>query len=191
GRSEQNRPIIVFLGRMDYYPNVDGVLYFTNKILPLICARIPAIEFRIIGSNPAREVRRLAKIPGVIVTGHVPDVRPYLADAALSVAPLRMARGTQNKILESISMGLPVVATPQAAKGIQATSPAHLLVGNSPESFASAVINLLENPTMRACLSEAGRKGVADAHAWSASMNILDEILRTVELNRTRKQNVL
>src|SRR5262249_8930146 len=97
-------PIVVFVGRMNYFPNIDGIFYFVNNILPLVRDRIPDVQFRIIGSNPPRKVQDLGKTPGITVTGHVSDVRSYLIDAMVSVAPLRIARGTQNKILESMSM---------------------------------------------------------------------------------------
>jgi sugar transferase (PEP-CTERM/EpsH1 system associated) len=177
GRKDKAAAIIVFVGRMDYFPNIDGALYFTSTILPIIHRSIPNAEFRIVGSNPTNEIHRLAKIPGIKVTGHVNDVRPYLTDAAVSVAPLRLARGTQNKILESMAMGLPVVATAQAAKGIQAVSPTHLLIGETPEAFATQVIEVIQRPSLREALSEAGRKRVAMAHDWASSMKLLDEVL--------------
>jgi len=106
-------------------------LYFAKEIFPLIRRNIPRAEFRIVGSKPPRAIKKLQAMTGVSVTGHVPDVRPYMHDAAVSIAPLRMARGTQNKILESMAMGVPVVATPQAAKRIQAIPQKHLLVGDN------------------------------------------------------------
>ena len=146
GGPAQGKPVVVFLGRMDYYPNIDGVLHFAENVFPSIRAAIPDVEFRIIGSNPTPAVQRLREVPGVVVTGHVPDVRPFLKDALVSVAPLRMARGTQNKILESMALGIPVVATPQAAKGIQATPGKHILVAADPERFAGQVVEVLLNP---------------------------------------------
>lgn len=113
------------------------------------------------------------------MTGHVSDVRPYLNDAAVSIAPLRIARGTQNKILESMAMGVPVVATPQAAKGIQAIPGKHLLVADQAKDFADYVVTLLENGELRQKFSDAGRRQVEDAHTWSVSMKIIDQILKT------------
>jgi sugar transferase (PEP-CTERM/EpsH1 system associated) len=172
-----SRPVVIFLGRMDYFPNIDGVCSFVKEVLPLIRKRMPNVEFRIVGSNPSSKIREMAKIPGVLVTGHVPDVRHYANDAAVSVAPLRVARGTQNKILESMAMGIPVVASPQAAKGIDAVPGRDLLVANDTESFAKQVINLLENRNMGNRLSEAALKQVQTAHRWSTSMGTLDRIV--------------
>jgi len=170
-------PVVLFLGRMDYFPNIDGILYFVHQVLPLIRKRMPNVEFRIVGSNPSSKIRELAKIPGVLVTGHVPDVRHYANDAAVSVAPLRIARGTQNKILESMAMGIPVVASPPAAKGIDAVPGRDLLVAEDTESFAERVLEVLENHHLRKSLSEAALKQLEAAHRWSASMSTLDRIV--------------
>jgi sugar transferase (PEP-CTERM/EpsH1 system associated) len=169
--------VLAFLGRMDYFPNIDGVLHFVRDVLPRVRVSVPGVQLRIIGANPDRRILELREAPGVTVTGSVPDVRPYLRDAALSIAPLRIARGTQNKILESMAMGLPVVATPIAAKGVQAVPGRDLLVAPEPATFASHIVALLQNPGLRAQLSAAGRRQVAEAHDWSRSMRILDGVL--------------
>jgi sugar transferase (PEP-CTERM/EpsH1 system associated) len=117
-KADSDSSVIVFLGRMDYFPNVEGITYFAREVFPLISEKKPGVQLRIVGSNPGKSVRQLARIPNISVTGYVTDVRDFLQDAAVSVAPLRIARGTQNKILESMAMGIPVVATSQAAKGI-------------------------------------------------------------------------
>src|SRR6185436_3795466 len=104
-------PEIVFTGTMDYFPNVDAVQYLSASILPRVRDAVPAARFTIVGRNPTRAVRRLAREPEVTVTGAVPDVRPYLARAAVAVAPMRIARGVQNKVLEAMAAGVPVVAT--------------------------------------------------------------------------------
>lgn len=169
--------VIAFLGRMDYYPNIDGILYFVHDILPIIQKAIPDVHLRVIGSNPSQRIRDLARLPGVTVTGHVPDVRPYLADAAVAIAPLRLARGTQNKILESMAMGIPVVATPQAAKGIHAVPGEHFLVAGSPQIFAAQVVGLLQQIETRRAISHEARKQVERMHHWPASMDLMDEVL--------------
>ncbi len=171
---------IVFLGRMDYYPNVDGITRFAGEIFPLIRQRVPEATLCIVGSNPIREVRNLARLPAISVIGHVPDVRPYLDDAAVAIAPLRIARGTQNKILECMAVGVPVVSTPEAAKGIQATPGEHLLVADGREATAEAVSEVLQSPALQKRLSDAGRRQVEAAYTWAGSMKRLDELLGSV-----------
>jgi sugar transferase (PEP-CTERM/EpsH1 system associated) len=172
--------VIVFLGRMDYFPNIDGIRWFAKELFGPIRSRVPTASLRIVGANPVRAVKELEKIPGVTVTGFVPDVRPHVNDAAVAIAPLRLARGTQNKILECMSMGIAVVSTPEAARGIQASGGEHLAVGNSPQELIELTAALLLNPERRSQLAEAGRVQVEAAHQWAASMQVLDEVLRSV-----------
>ena len=162
---------------MDYFPNVDGVRYFVREIFPLIQQTVPKVKFRIIGSNPAKSVRDLAKVPNVSITGYVPDVRSYLRDAAVSIAPLRIARGTQNKILEAMAMGIPTVATSEAAKGAQVVPGKHLLIADHPQDFANEVIKVIENTTLQKNLAEAGRRQLEQVHTWGRSMEKLDSIV--------------
>jgi len=179
-RTTTGKKVIVFLGRMDYFPNVDGIRWFAKKLFASIRSQVPDAELRIVGSNPVSAVKKLTEIPGVTVTGFVKDVRPYLADAAIAVAPLRLARGTQNKVLECMSMGIPVVATPEAARGIQAIAGEHLAVGSTAEELIHSVVGLLSNAEKRSQLGEAGRQQVVSAHHWPASMQTLDEVLHSV-----------
>jgi hypothetical protein len=172
--------VLVFLGRMDYFPNIDAVLLFARDIYPLIRQAVPTAAFRIVGSNPSPAVLDLAKIPGISVTGHVPDVRPYLLDAAVAVAPLRIARGTQNKILQFLALGIPVVTSPQAAKGIGAMPGKHFLVADGAEQFAAEVIRLLQDTKWRKKLSVEGREPLDSMHSWPSSMKVLDQLLERV-----------
>jgi glycosyltransferase involved in cell wall biosynthesis len=162
---------------MDYFPNIDGVCHFVQTVFPLVRAKMPGVEFRIVGSAPHRKIRYLGKIPGVVVTGHVADVRTYLRDAAVSIAPLRIASGTQNKILESMAMRIPVVATPEAAKGIRAAPGRHLMVADNPETFAKHILDLLKNAELRERFATAALTQVERAHQWPLSMRILDDLL--------------
>jgi sugar transferase (PEP-CTERM/EpsH1 system associated) len=171
--------VMIFLGRMDYFPNIDGVVDFALNTLPRIQKVVPGAELRIVGSNPVRQVRRLGRLPGVTVTGKVPDVRPYLEDAALAIAPLRIARGTQNKILECMAMGVPVVATSQAGRGIQAIPGKHLLVADGRDDFVQKAVELLRNPELRAEVSESGRHQVEAAHSWALSIKLLDRLIES------------
>jgi sugar transferase (PEP-CTERM/EpsH1 system associated) len=171
---------IVFTGAMDYVPNVDAVRYFADAVLPRIRARRPDTRFVIVGKEPARSVRRLAARPGVLVTGAVPDVRPFVTSAAVAVAPLRIARGVQNKVLEAMAMGLPVVATRKAHEGIDARPGEHLFVEDDPVRFADLVLSLLADPERRAEVGRTARRFVETRHSWPASMRQLDDVIRRV-----------
>lgn len=181
GRVESSAPVILFLGRMDYFPNVDGVVEFATNVFPRVRAALPQARLRIVGSDPARSVRRLTRVPGIEVTGYVPDVRPYMADASIGIAPLRIARGTQNKVLEMMAAGIPVVASSRAAKGIQAIAGEHLLVANNAEEFTNHVITLLGDRDLRRKLSAAGRTQAEKAHSWPAAMELLEKVLHLRE----------
>jgi sugar transferase (PEP-CTERM/EpsH1 system associated) len=181
GNRAHHARTIVFLGRMDYYPNVSGTLDFVARVLPLVRRHVPDARFRIVGSNPSPKIRALEHLDGISVTGFVPDVRSHVEDAAVAVAPLTIARGTQNKVLECMALGIPVVASPQVAKGVQASPGKHLLVGATPEQFAEQIVRLLRDAGLRTTISEAGRRQVVSAHSWSDSMKLLDEILEVRE----------
>jgi sugar transferase (PEP-CTERM/EpsH1 system associated) len=170
------KPNIVFLGRMDYFPNIDGVLWFVREVYPSIRRAMPSAELQIVGADPSKEILRLRSIEGVTVTGFVKDVRPYLTEAAVAIAPLRIARGTQNKILECMAAGIPVVSTPQAAKGIQAVAGEHIVVADGAEETSRSVLELLNDPARRIKLATAARAQVERAHSWPESMKILDSV---------------
>jgi len=168
---------ITFVGRMDYYPNQECMREFCRTTLPLLRARRPRIKLVIVGADPSRAIMKLAKLPGVTVTGSVADVRPYLRAAAATIAPLRIARGTQNKILEAMATGVPTVASIAAAGGVDAEPGRHLLTADTPAEFAEAILRLLENKGERRRFSEAGRAHVLSHHSWERSMQILDRLL--------------
>lgn len=168
---------IVFIGRMDYYPNQQCMVDFCRDVLPLLKQRVPEVKLQIVGADPSPEIRALGNIAGVTVTGSVPDVRPYTLRAALTVAPLRIARGTQNKILEAMAMGVPVVCTSLAAGGVDAVPGEHLLTADTPAQTAEAVLRILSNPAERERLARAGRERVLSHHAWPSSMKRLDGII--------------
>ena len=167
-------PVVVFTGTMDYRPNVDAVVGFARTVLPLLQAARPdprgaaPLRFAIVGANPAPAVRRLAALPGVTVTGRVPDVRPYLAHAAVAVAPLTIARGIQNKVLEAMAMARPVVATPQALEGIDAAAGRELLVSDGATAFAAAVSAVLDG--RHPGLGAAARAAILRRYVWSATL---------------------
>lgn len=175
--SSNQQPVIVFTGAMDYFANIDGVVWFTKKILPLIKKEIPAVQFYIVGSNPTKEVLSLSSDNGVTITGYVPDTREYLNKATVVVVPLRIARGIQNKILEAMALGLPVVATPQAFEGIDAEPKRDLILEEDPERFGQSVVQLVRNIDLRKCLGDNARKAVEDNYSWAKNLGKLDGVM--------------
>jgi sugar transferase (PEP-CTERM/EpsH1 system associated) len=139
-------PTYVFTGTMDYPPNVDAVTWFATEILPVIRRTVPDARFYIVGNAPGPDVQKLAQIGGVFVTGRVPDVRPYVAHATASVAPMRIARGIQNKVLEAMSLAKPVVLTSGALEGIAAIPGRDALLADSTDAFAAACCRLATEP---------------------------------------------
>ena len=168
---------ISFIGRMDYYPNQEGMARFCGQTWPLLKARRPALKLLIVGADPSPEMRKLGELPGVTVTGSVPDVRPFILGSALMVAPLNIARGTQNKILEAMAMGVPVVTSTIAAGGVDAQAPEHFLVADTPAQTCAAILRILEQPDERLRLSVAGRERMLSHHSWPHSMQRLDRII--------------
>ncbi|WP_376794739.1 glycosyltransferase [Thermogemmatispora sp.] len=172
---------VVFTGSLDYYPNEQAVLYFAHQCWPLIRGQLPAAEWWIVGRNPPWSVRRLARLPGVTVTGTVPDVRPYLASASVVVVPLRIGSGTRLKILEALAMKKAVVSTTLGAEGLAVTSGRHLLLADAPADFAGAVIALLRDADRRQALGEAGRRLVEQEYSWERCEERLEDLLAAQE----------
>lgn len=158
---------LVFTGAMDYWPNIDAVKWFVDNVLPRVRASVPDARFYIVGSRPAPEVLALAS-EAVVVTGTVPDVRPYLAHCVAAVAPLRIARGIQNKVLEAMAMGRPVVCSPEAFEGIEAVPGRELIVANAPDDYADSVIALLRSPGT--AMGQAARASVERRYSWAAHL---------------------
>jgi polysaccharide biosynthesis protein PslH len=173
---------ISFIGRMDYYPNQECMIGFCRDVFPLIRERRAGAKLVIVGADPSAEIRELAEIPGVTVTGSVPDVRPWLKTSAVMVAPLRIARGTQNKILEAMAAGVPVVTSAAAAGGVDAIAGTHLQVADTPADIADATLRMMSDPAARQRFAMAGRARMLSHHAWDKSMQRLDRIIeRCVE----------
>lgn len=170
-------PLAVFTGQMDYRPNIDAVRWFATVILPLVRQRHRAARFAVVGRAPTDEVRALAKLPGVTVTGEVPDVRPWLAAADAMVAPLLLARGVQNKLLEAMAMARPVVASAAAATGIDAIPGEHLLVAEGAEAMADAVGMLFNDRAAAASMGQAARARMIARYGWDARLAPLGELL--------------
>lgn len=168
---------ISFIGRMDYYPNQECMLRFCHEVMPLIRQRRPNAKLFIVGAEPIPAIRKLAELPNVTVTGSVKDVRPYVLRSAVMVAPLAIARGTQNKILEAMAMAVPVVTSTVAAAGVDVVPGEHLLVADGAAECAQATLRLMDDRAVRQRLAEAGRARVISHHHWPTSMARLDGIL--------------
>ena len=168
---------LVFTGNMDYWPNADAAIWFAREVMPMLRQAQTDIRFWVVGANPGADVLALARLPGVHVTGRVEDVRPYVAHAAACVAPLRIARGIQNKVLEGMAMGKPVVASPAAFEGVRAEAGSALLVADGAPAFAGAIGEILAG--LHPGLGAAARATMESGYAWSAVLSGLDRYLAT------------
>ena len=172
-----SEPRIVFVGMMDYLPNADAVGYFCSSVLPLVQREIPEARFDIVGRNPTRAVARLARLPGVRVTGSVPDVRPYVRAAALAVAPFRVARGLQNKVLEAMALRRPVVGTAVGFQGTVATPDDGIRIADDPARMAADIVQLLRGRDLRSDAGERARAYVERNHRWEVHGHRLESLL--------------
>ena len=180
GRNE-NEIKLVFTGAMDYWPNIDAVIWFSREILPRLLQPWPQLCFYIVGRSPPHSVRALAS-QYVFVTGTVPDVRPYLQHANLVLAPLRVARGIQNKILEAMAMGRPVVASRSCAEAIEATSD-ELIRVSGVSGFVSGIDALLRAPGQAECVGFAARTRVISTYSWDANLACIDPYIDATSQN--------
>ncbi|SFU51747.1 sugar transferase, PEP-CTERM/EpsH1 system associated [Nitrosomonas eutropha] len=169
--------VLVFTGAMDYWANVDAVSWFANSVFPAIHAKLPDVDFYIVGAKPARQVQMLTNLPSIHVTGAVEDIRPYLMHAAVAVAPLRIARGIQNKVLEAMAMQKLVVVSMQAMEGIHATPGKELVVAGEAGDFADRVLFLLDSDD-QVTMGQAARNRVLRDYTWSANLSQIDALLQ-------------
>jgi len=170
---ELGKKLFTMRGPPHAVPN--AVRWFAAEILPLVRVAVPDARFCIVGNHPTPAVRALGELPGVTVTGWVPDIRPYLAHAAVAVAPMRIARGIQNKVLEAMAMGKPVVVTSGALEGVEAVPGCHVLLADDPRAFAQGCLRLLGPDG--AGLAAAARDLVVRHYDWSARLRALDDLL--------------
>jgi polysaccharide biosynthesis protein PslH len=166
------RPTLVFTGAMDYWPNIDAVTWFAKEVMPAAIARHPSLRFAIVGSNPAAAVSALAG-PSVLVTGRVPEVQPFVQHAAAMIAPLRVARGLQNKVLEGLAMGRPLIASPGALTGIAAEHGQHVLRADGVDDWLRAIDQILSDSKFAADLGAAARNFVAQRFGWARQLDRL------------------
>ena len=173
-------PALVFTGQMDYFANIDGVVHFSRNVMPRLRRRFPDLEFLIVGRSPSPAVRALSELPGVYVTGAVGDVRPFLERAWAFVAPLRIAQGVQNKVLEAMSMNLPVVCTDKVFAGLSEGGFRHgrdLLAAADDEGLEACLTSVLEDAPMRAGLAECARQRLSTSYRWATNMDRFEELL--------------
>lgn len=179
---------LVFVGRMDYFPNQDAVIWFADEVLPLIRAQHPKAHLLIVGSGPTAAVNKLGERKDVTVTGRVDKVEPYILDSGISIAPLKVARGIQNKILEAMALGVPVVASTLSAKGVDAQIGTHLLAADSAEEWRDRIVELMDSPEHRETMIQAARERVETHHSWATVMEKMDGLIKQC-LELHKKEN--
>ncbi|MEX0774292.1 MAG: TIGR03087 family PEP-CTERM/XrtA system glycosyltransferase [Phycisphaeraceae bacterium] len=168
---------LVFVGVLNYRPNAQGIAWFAHKVMPLLRQRVPDAKLRIIGRHPTPAIGQLGMIAGVEVVGSVPDVRTYMAQASAVIAPLQIARGLQNKVLEAMACQRAVVCSPGAAQGIDARPDEHLLVADTPEQWAAQLQHVLENHDRRHTLAAAARQHVQQVYSWPQALAPMMELI--------------
>lgn len=170
--------LIVFIGNMRTSRNADACIHFAEEVLPLVRRHVPHVTFKIVGAHPRPDVRRLARNPGVVVTGQVDDVQSEAQRAGVSVCPMRLAAGVQNKVLESMAMGVPVVGSPAGVRGLAVTPGRDLLVGSGAPDFARKVAEVLLNPDRRRALAQSARAKVERDYSWERMAAAYEQVLR-------------
>lgn len=178
---ERAEATIVFTGKMSYHANVTAVLYLIHEIMPYVWAQMPQVRVQIVGHKPGREIRNIAeKYPErVIVTGTVDDLRPYLGQATIAVAPMIYGAGIQNKVLEAMAMATPVVASSVAVSALSIRAEEHFLLGNTPDQFAQQILRLLNDRTLQERIARNGRLYVEQNYNWDRIAERLEEIYAT------------
>lgn len=188
----QRHPLrLVFTGKMSYHANIAAVEDLVHKIMPLVWEEQPHAELYIVGKDPSPAVLALGKLPQVTVTGSVPDIRPYLAEAAVALSTMRYGVGIQNKVLEAMAMGIAVVCSPQANSALRIRHGVDILVGDSAEAIARHILDLLASPARRDQIAAAGRKYVETYQTWDRAVSLLETLYTTAIHNRTAYQSPL
>jgi sugar transferase (PEP-CTERM/EpsH1 system associated) len=171
-------PDCVFVGALDYRPNVDAACWFSREVWPSIRRAVPEARLQLVGRRPAPAVQALAEVPGVTVVGQVPDVRPFVEQSAVAVVPLRIARGVQNKVLEALALAKATVASPTTLAGLRGDATPGVLTADSPDEWTQAVLRLLVDSALRRKLGEAGRRYVEEHHCWDHCLEPFLDLLR-------------
>jgi len=181
---EKDPDELVFVGVMDYFPNEEGMEFFCQEILPIVRKSRPNCHISVVGARPSERAMALDKLAGVTVTGPVDDVRPYMAKASVAVVPLRLARGIQNKVLEAMSMGMPVVTSEAAFCGVDAKAGEHGLVADDPAELARFVLELLDDPERGRAMGAKSREIMKKRYSWDAQVAKLEDIYQTIRRER-------
>lgn len=178
-------PVLTFTGVMSYKPNIDAAAWFARRVMPRVLAAVPGARFDIVGKSPTDAVQALGELPGVRVVGPVDEPADYLRGSACAVAPIAIAPGVQNKVLEAMACGLGVVCTSQAAAGIDATPGRHLLVADNEADFAGHCVRLLLHPGYRAELGRDARARIAERYGWAAAAAPMLDLLTPAAASAT------
>ena len=189
GGEERDGRTVVFTGKMSYHANVAAALYFAQEVLPHVWAGDPSVRFQIVGKDPPEAIRRLAADERIQVTGTVDDLRPYLSGATVAVCPALYAVGIQNKVLEAMAMGAPVVSTPAGCAALAAEVGRDVLVAEGEEAFAAAVLRVCSDPALAQGLAAAGRRYVEEYHSWEAGARRLVEVYEQA-LHETNERRI-
>ncbi|HXV98217.1 MAG TPA: glycosyltransferase [Anaerolineae bacterium] len=171
---------LVFTGKMSYHANVAAALDLATQVMPLVWQHLPEARLNIVGKDPTAELLALTTDPRITVTGTVPDMRPYLAQATAAISPMRYGVGIQNKVLEAMAMATPVISTPQAVSALQVQAGQEALVAGAPEAMAQAVVSLLTDPALRQRTGQAGRRYVETHHDWRLAAAKLETLYQEV-----------
>jgi glycosyltransferase involved in cell wall biosynthesis len=171
---------LVFTGKMSYHANVAAALDLATQVMPLVWQQLPEARLNIVGKDPTAELLALTTDPRITVTGTVPDMRPYLAQATAAISPMRYGVGIQNKVLEAMAMATPVISTPQAVSALQVQAGQEALVAGAPEAMAQAVVSLLTDPALRQRTGQAGRRYVETHHDWRLAAAKLETLYQEV-----------
>ena len=185
---DYNRRSISFVGRMDYYPNEECVLSFCGNVLPPLRQKYPDVTFTVIGAEPPANIMALNALPHVTVTGTVDDIRTYVRKSAVMVTPLEIARGTQNKILEGMAMGVPVISSRTAARGVDAVVGQHILAATTADEYVAHISEIFDSEALRDKLAKAGRERVKSHHNWPRAMALFTNAIdQCMEIHKKKR----